>query len=226
MATHAPRPLRLTTLVDQQLWYIGHDIRHADGNALARFGFERRRGASGGTSCYRLPSVDPSRQLLCWGFGIYVGAIADPSPSGHALATGCTPAHIAHGVFLSRHAITPRLVPQPLALPLHQPSELPPLRSPVTPHDWQVVQFALQHVANEFGRYEQWARDTLGAAHRTHVLARVPRHKRRRFAAATHLADSWQLHTGVSSGTADAAAPSATFTADAAAPGAPVTGLR
>ena len=69
MATHAPRPLRLTTLVDQQLWYIGHDIRHADGNALARFGFERRRGASGGTSCYRLPSVDPSRQLLCWGFG-------------------------------------------------------------------------------------------------------------------------------------------------------------
>jgi hypothetical protein len=48
-----PRPLRFPVLLDQQFWFLGHDIRHADGNALQRFGFVRWRSpAQGGTSCY------------------------------------------------------------------------------------------------------------------------------------------------------------------------------
>ena len=197
MVTQAPRPLRLSTLLDQQLWFIGHDIRHADGNALTRFGFERRRGSAGGTTCYQLASEDPARDLVCWGFGVYVGPVDNAArPAPHD-----APRETPRGVFLQRHSLTPRLLSGPLALPLHQPSELPLLRSPVTPHDWHEVQSALRHLAAELARYEQWARDTLGTTHRAQVLAQVPRHKRRRFCAATDLAASWDAHAMVSTTT-------------------------
>ena len=188
MPTQAPRPVRLTTLLDQQLWFIGHDIRHADGNALTRFGFERWRATSGGTSCYRLRGDDPRYDLVCWGFGMYVGPVAD------AVSSGTTPA-FPRGVLMQRHTVTPRLMDTPLVLPLHQPSELPRLHSPVTAHDWCEVQHGLHAMAAMLARYERWAFDVLGAEHRHGILLQVPRHKRRRFSTATDLAELWSTQS-------------------------------
>ncbi|MCO4099046.1 MAG: hypothetical protein HEQ38_06495 [Gemmatimonas sp.] len=195
MAQRAPRPLKLTTLLDQQLWFIGHDIRHADGNALTRFGFDRWRSLSVGTSCYRLPGEDPSRHVVCWGFGLYVGPVDEGADLSATPSTAPVCSPLCRGVFIQRHSVTPRLLSHPLRLPVHQPSDLPALRSPVTPGDWQDVQAGLEALASVWSRYEGWARDALGTTHRSHVLAMVPRHKRRRFSTATDLAELWSTQT-------------------------------
>lgn len=186
MPAQAPRPVRLATLLDQQLWFIGHDIRHADGNALTRFGFERWRATGGGTSCYRLKGDNSPYDLVCWGFGMYVGPLVD------AVSTPLTPV-IPRGVLIQRHTATPRLVATPLALPLHQPNELPRLHSPVTVRDRCEVESGLHALAAMLARYERWAFDVLGPEHRHSTLAQVPRHKRRRFSTATDLAELWSI---------------------------------
>ncbi|WP_396215314.1 hypothetical protein [Gemmatimonas sp.] len=191
MTARSLRALKFSTLLDQQLWFIGHDIRHADGNALTRFGFERWRSPAVGTSCYRLLGEAPTHHVVCWGFGIYVGPVHE--------STGCLPealhqesfGRLRRGVFIQRHSATPRLLSAPLPLPLHQPSELPTLRSPFTADDWSDVRAGMGVLAGVLARYEAWAHDALGAAHRTNVLAMVPRHKRRRFRATTDLASLW-----------------------------------
>ncbi len=102
-------------LVDQQLWYFGHDIQHADGNALVRFGFERRRAFDGvGTTCYLLPLdlgriddlVEPTRTdrdgrwitpphgdgaLACWGFATYFGRVVPRTIGCEADVCSCSP---------------------------------------------------------------------------------------------------------------------------------------
>lgn len=188
MPTQAPRPVRLPTLLDQQLWFIGHDIRHAEGNALTRYGFERWRATGGGTSCYRLKGDDPRYDLVCWGFGMYVGPLVDAASA--TIAPVCP-----RGVLIQRHSTTPRLVTTPLALPLHQPCELPRLHSPVTVQDWHELEHGLHALAAMLARYERWASHVLGAAHRHSILQQVPRHKRRRFSTATDLAELWSTQT-------------------------------
>jgi hypothetical protein len=192
MTLRSPRPLTLATLLDQQLWFIGHDIRHADGNALTRYGFDRWRSPAVGTSCYRLSGDDPSRQVVCWGFGIYVGPVTDGSEQTAAYPRGDAP--LQRGVFIQRHSFTPRLLARPLRLPVHQPSDLPVLRSPISADVWVDVRAGLAALAGVWSRYEAWARDALGAVHRAQVLALVPRHKRRRFSRATDLAQQWNAH--------------------------------
>lgn len=180
MPTQPLPAVRLATLLDQQLWFIGHDIRHADGNALVRYGFERIRSDAGGTTCYRLAGAAAGRDLVCWGFGVFVG------PGTAASGTG------RHGVLMQRHAASPRLLAAPLPLPLHKPSELPRLRLPVTGRERDEVNASRSLVASVLGDYEQWARIALGSAHRARVLTTLPRHKRRRFWVATDLAPLWQ----------------------------------
>jgi hypothetical protein len=184
MAPQPPAPQRLSILLDQQLWFIGHDIRHAEGNALVRFGFARlRSGEGGGTTCYCLPLDGSDRQLVCWGFGVYIGSVR-----ANAMPESGPP---VPGVLIQRHAMTPRLLRDALPLPLHKPSALPASRSPVTAADWNRVHRALTELAVQLTRYESWARQALGNAHRSRVLAQLPRHKRRRFCETTDLAAIW-----------------------------------
>lgn len=192
--------LKLTTLLDQQLWFIGHDIRHAGGNALTRFGFERWRTPGVGTSCYRLASGAPTHDVVCWGFGIYIGPLRIDALRSLDSEAACAeplsaPGTEQRGVFIPRHATTPRLIDRPLTLPLHQPSELPVLRAPVSANDWLDVHTRMAELAEVLARYESWAREALGTDHRSGVLALVPRHKRRRFSRATDLAELWCLHS-------------------------------
>lgn len=184
MAPQPPATQRLSILLDQQLWFIGHDIRHAEGNALVRFGFARlRSGEGGGTTCYCLPLDGSAGQLVCWGFGVYIGPVGGDAMPESALLTP--------GVLIQRHAMTPRLLRDALPLPLHKPSALPVSRSPVSAADWDRVHRALTELAVQLTRYESWARQALGTAHRSRVLAQLPRHKRRRFCETTDLAAIW-----------------------------------
>jgi hypothetical protein len=184
----SPRSLRLNVLLDQQLWYLGHDIRHPDGNALVHFGFERVRSPGEGTTCYRLSSPDePGQALLCWGFALYSGSVADRSlGSGHS-PRGPAPA----GVMLFRHTASPRLVWTSLGVPLHKPSELPRLEPPRTEMERTQLCEGVARLARQLQCYEAWTAQTLGAAHRASALAALPRHKRRKFAPVLELTANW-----------------------------------
>ena len=180
------------TLVDLQFWFLGHDIKHAEGNALVRFGFERvATDTVGGTTCYvlPLPTVEPSRrQLVCWGFAAYVG----PTRAGATDGPECGPtgAH-ADGVLVARHARTPLLLRAPLILPLHRLCDLPRGEAPRSREEWSAAHGGVAAAAAVFADYERWAGATLGEAHRDRALALLPRHKRRRFVAQRGLAAHW-----------------------------------
>jgi hypothetical protein len=180
------------TLVDLQFWFLGHDIKHAEGNALVRFGFERvATDTVGGTTCYvlPLPTAEPiPRQLVCWGFAAYVGPTrsgATDGPDG-----GPTGAH-ADGVLVARHTRTPLLLRVPLMLPLHRLCDLPRGEAPRSREEWSAAHAGVAAAAAVFADYERWASATLGEAHRDRALALLPRHKRRRFVAQRGLAEHW-----------------------------------
>jgi len=185
-------------LVDQQFWFLGHDIQHADGNALVRFGFVRTRSHHpGGTTCYRLPlgvghvAGDVNAQLVCWGFAAYIGPVLGNSDvAGDAANTRCG-STTAGGIIITRHAHTPLLLRAPLRLPLHTERALPQRSSPQGPEEWCVANRGLAMAATVFATYERWAGEHLGAAHRARALALLPRHKARRFVPHPDLADQW-----------------------------------
>jgi len=205
MHTQAHRPLRLNVLLDQQLWFLGHDIRHPEGNALLRFGFTRQRSASGGgTTCYRFASCDGHRddgtavgqsaivphgdELLCWGFGLYHGEVASPMTVADTSVRRDTPA----GVLLFRHAASARLVWPAVCLPLHKPSELPRLDLPQTEREREQLCRCVVRLARTLFRYEQWVAEALGVAYRTQVMDALPRHKRRKFVDSINLSGLWR----------------------------------
>ena len=193
---------RLSVLVDQQLWFVGQDIQHADGNALLRFGAHRVRSVFGvGTSYYVLPLDDEhdaqpwrsgesaSLALVCWGFAVYLGPVLDgavvcePSCDRASLETS--------GVLVRRLSSMARLLNGPLQLPIHVPRDLPAGRVPNEPAAVQLYRLRLQTMSSAFCAYETWVAEHLGAPYRRRVLSSLPRHKQRRFSLETDLTDCW-----------------------------------
>jgi len=185
------RPLRLPVLLDQQFWYLGHDIRHVDGNALQRFGFERlRSGTDSGTSCYvyALSDTAPLDAVVCWGFAAYCGPVRFGAAAEGVLA-GVPVAR--RGVLLHRHANGPRLTAAPLPLPLHRLADLPKARVASSDAERRTVRERVGQMALVFSRYEHWARSTLGDRYRLDTLAQLPRRKQRRFERVPDLSAFW-----------------------------------
>jgi len=185
-----PRALRLPVLLDQQFWFLGHDIRHSGGNALLRFGFVRWRPPSaGGTSCYVLALSDqaPLEAVVCWGFAAYCGPVSFSSaqlePPDSDAAEG--------GVLVLRHARTPRLIHRPLPLPINRLADLPAAHTAHAVAEEQRLRAHLARLAEVFSRYEQWARGALGDAYRLSTLSALPRHKQRRFEPQPDLSEQW-----------------------------------
>ncbi len=207
-----PRPLRFPVLLDQQFWFLGHDIRHAHGNALQRFGFVRWRSpAQGGTSCYvyALTAEAPYEAVVCWGFGAYCGPVhfSALNDTGDRGSRNDEPEHPAAafpdssngqayrpagGVLLPRHASSARLTDRPLALPLHQLGQLPRGHVARTGTEQERVHHGIAAVAELFARYEAWAPSVLGQQYRLQTLAELPRHKRKRFDRSADLRAHWE----------------------------------
>jgi hypothetical protein len=198
MTAQAPlRPLRLPVLLDQQFWFLGHDIRHEAGNALERFGFTRWRHAHGvGTSCYVL-HLGPASALVCWGFAAYLGTVTGPTTApetaaaDRALATDARRHAAPAGILVQRHSMTPRLVLSPPHLPVHRLADLPRIRTPQSRTDWTTVHEGLHTLATLFARYELWAQRALGEPYRLDTLRALPRHKRRKFELVADLSAHW-----------------------------------
>ena len=103
-----------TTLLDQQLWCWGQDIRRAEGNALLAYGFTKHRPPEGkhGTTAYEWRSSGRSRVVL-WGFGFFYG----DGDRG--------------GLFLQRYKFAPKQTAAvDFSLPVWKPEQLPELTQP------------------------------------------------------------------------------------------------
>lgn len=81
---------RGSTLLNQQCWLWGQDVRRAEGNLLLELGFERVRPPAGQQGCTQYTRADADGELRLWGFGCY-----------HRQATG---------VYLNRYAFAPLAV--------------------------------------------------------------------------------------------------------------------
>lgn len=184
------RPLRLSTLVDQQLWFLGCDIRRAEGNALVAFGFTRYRSPDGSRpTCYVLPVAEQC-VVACWGFAVYCGPVCSPQHDDNppSLVAPLLPC----GALLLRHALSSRVALAPLSVPIHARQQLPPHRVAHTRTERDVMRGHLQVLSDTFVQYERWARETLGEDYRRSTLHDLPRHKRRRFLRAPDLSGAWQ----------------------------------
>lgn len=65
---------RAATLLNQQCWCWGYDVRRHAGNLLIAHGFERYRVPQGqqGSSAYTL-SLGSGKAVVLWGFGVFYG---------------------------------------------------------------------------------------------------------------------------------------------------------
>jgi hypothetical protein len=166
----------LRALVDFQLWCLGQDIRHADGNLLLSYGAARERPPAGieGSSRYSIAGPDAS-VLILWGFGLVLST-SDAPP-----------------IMLRRHQRNARLLPARFcAADVWQPDDLP--RGVAARDDAQrrTVACGLAALAAQLVEYERWVRRQLGPDWRQTCHARMPRAKRVRTPGdPSLLAESW-----------------------------------
>jgi len=160
IAVHA-----FASLLDQQLWCIGRDILHAQGNALLRYGFSRERapaGASGSTAYVFIPA--PDSQLILWGFAAFYGERA-----------------LGGGILVRRHGRQPGWTTEhALSFPMSTLKQLPSAYLPRTAVDIVQYRALLGGMARTLAGYESWAQRELGAEYRRDCIRRRPRHIRRR----------------------------------------------
>jgi hypothetical protein len=140
-----------TSLLNQQFWLWGRDIRRSQGNILLEFGFTKHAPPAGVRvpSRYELTIPDHGR-LTLWGFGLFFAA-GNPD-----------------GLYLSRMKLAPLLSSAPGEI--WEPNALPAGQKPATPEQWvrglELLVLALRWMAG----YERWIIDLHGAAYRQECL--------------------------------------------------------
>jgi hypothetical protein len=179
-------------LLDAQLWCLGQDILHPDGNLLAAYGAERwREGlAPRQPSAYRHRAPAGARVAL-WGYGLWLG---DPSTG-----SGC---------FVRRKHFVPVLTDDAWPGAAAFVRDDRPGRRPVTPAERDRLAGLLCHLARWCGDYERWIAETQPADWRATCEVRRPRATRRRgrLASAETLDAGWaRLAALVGAGAGDAA---------------------
>ncbi len=177
-----PRPLRrmASALLDQQLWYLGMDIRRDDGNAPLAFGFRRVPSSDvRAATCYLLdgigaPSLD-GVTLGVWGFG---------------LCCACTD---GEATVVRRFGFAPRRpAPRGDLLPAWAPDDLGPIVSPVGRTQWTRCWVLLSAACGALAEYEAWALARFGITYRHWCLAGRPKLVRRRMLAPHAVPDRWR----------------------------------
>ena len=142
------------SLLSQQIWCWGQDIRRKQGNWLLELGFERVRPPAGveiEDSVYTLELTE-NRSIILRGFGVYY----------------CDNAHGA--IFLPRYEFIPGYTENTtLEQPLWSSDELPELYFP-TESEWDSYTTMLADLVNWIQIYEQTVIDTHGIDYRTSTL--------------------------------------------------------
>jgi hypothetical protein len=131
------------SLLHQQCWLWGQDIKRQQGNLLLQYGFHRIRPPKGdsGSSQYTL-QVEGDIHVRLWGFGIYFGA--------------------QQGIFLNRYCFIPR---KAVLEDLWQANEMTSLKRA---GDFSLLPSALRWIAV----YEKWVIDNYGLSYREKCLSR------------------------------------------------------
>lgn len=129
------------SLLHQQCWLWGHDIRRERGNLLLAHGFERLRPPERvhGSSQYTL-SLSGGSFVRLWGFGFYFGSIS--------------------GIYLNRYEFIPRAT---TLTDLWQVQQVARLRRAC---DFTLLPEALRWI----GSYEAWVLNQYGTEYRNSCL--------------------------------------------------------
>ena len=134
------------TLLHQQCWLWGQDIRRPEGNLLLLYGFERLHPPAGcsGSSQYNLTCASGAT-LSLWGFSFFYGS--------------------SDGIFVNRFDFVPRAAePTKRWRHVDEPNTLP--RAPLDAH----LPAALRWIAG----YERWVLEGFGLSYRRRCLATWP----------------------------------------------------
>jgi hypothetical protein len=142
------------TLLHQQLWCWGCDIRRPAGNLLLEYGFVRSRATdpSVGTTCYRLARTAQS-DIGLWLFGMFYG-------DDHH-----------EGLYISRYGFAPQIVRSarlPDAIWSHRGV---PCREPTCDRDWTAAAHLLPAALRWIAGYESWVAATQPPEYRAACIA-------------------------------------------------------
>jgi len=142
------------TLLHQQCWCWGADIRRDEGNLLLEYGFVRVRAVAstvGMTSRYTLtPST--GRRIQLWGWGLL-----------YADARGA--------LHLGRYQFTPTMAQDPRAgLDAFEPQQMTAFHAPETLDQGRLSLLMLGEACRWIAEYEQWVLDRAGLDYRREVV--------------------------------------------------------
>lgn len=160
-AVYLPATVRRrgTSLLNQQFWLWGQDIRRQESNLLLRHGFERMKPPDDvqGSRCYTV-RLDARRTVALWGFGLFYGDQA------HG------------GLYLSRFRLLPLLAASADApVGVWTPSHLPSFTIPATSNEWAKARPLLVAALRWISGYESRIFNEMGPAYRQRCLAGWPR---------------------------------------------------
>jgi hypothetical protein len=164
---------RASGLFDQQLWCLGRDIQHPQGNILLELGLCQYREPGqpvNGCTMYSGP-LDDEATLTLWGFGVLI--VMPESPA----------------VFIRRYDFQPKFC-NPPTCPIHDMDRLGSLANPVNSADVLLLRDRLPRLCEWFARYEHWIAETHGIMYRANVLA-ARAAKRPPVETATNQAAAW-----------------------------------
>lgn len=143
------------TLLHQQCWCWGQDVKRRCGNLLLAYGLERVRPPNGvdASSRYQL-RLDARRFITLWGFG--------------AVATDLTRGTL----YLNRFEFRPTLLANRIVdRPIHAPSELPSGRLPASRSELDSASRLAVQFCQFVSAYESWVAESLGLEYRRASLA-------------------------------------------------------
>ena len=167
---HLPRGFRARgqLLLEQQCWLWGQDVRHAPGNLLLQYGFDRARAPHDviGASAYQLrllpDDICPRERVVAlWGFGLWYGEADEGDQSG---------------IFIGRAAFEPRWSATALPprsawspAPIHAATRAPQLKT-----ERQQARVLLKGALSWIASYENWALARVGETERCRQLQAWP----------------------------------------------------
>lgn len=145
------------TLLHQQCWCWGQDVRRPEGNLLLEYRFERVRPPEGidGSSRYTFKRDDTT--IVLWGFGV-----------GYS-------AESRGGIYVNRYCFVPRWLAEPSALEaVWQASQMAGVPRPRSRREIRRSRRLLQSLMRWIAGYEFWVANTQRMEYRRATLAQWP----------------------------------------------------